>query len=954
MKTLLLVDGSSYLYRAFHAMPDLRNSHNEPTGAIQGVLNMLRRLHKDYPSDYSACVFDAKGKTFRDDIYAEYKANRASMPDDLRPQIEPLQEAIKALGWPLIVEDDVEADDVIGALAKQAEREGVRVIISTGDKDISQLVNEHVTVVNTMRDAFRRVDEVLDIAGVTAKFGIPPSLMIDYLVLIGDTSDNVPGVEKVGPKTAVKWLTQYGSLDNIVANADKITGVVGENLRKALPWLPTARELITIRCDVGIQENLSDLSPQAIDKPKLAELFDRFEFKSWRRELDNMSTDNPSSTVRGELVEPHNNPSASSGRAADLFDSPRNDSTVILSEVKRLDIATAINYTPVTTRNFETILSNAQLDIWLAKLQVASLICVDTETTSLDPMTAKIVGLSFSVEAGSAAYLPLTHDYFDAPEQLNFAESLAKIKPILENEVIKKVGQNLKYDQHVLKNHNIDLRGIAHDTMLQSYVFESHKTHGMDALSERHLGITPISFEQVAGKGAKAVSFNQVTVEVAAEYAAEDADITLQLHAAMHPIIESDAKLNFIYSQIEMPSSACLFTIERNGVLIDSAMLHAQSNEIGLKLIALENQAYELAGQPFNLASPKQLQEILFDKLGIKPTKKTPSGAPSTDEDVLQELALDHPLPKVLLEYRGLAKLKSTYTDKLPRMINAATGRVHTSYNQAVAITGRLASSDPNLQNIPVRSAEGRRIREAFIAPKGSHIVSADYSQIELRIMAHLSQDAGMLAAFANNEDIHRHTAAEVFGVEREAVDSEQRRYAKVINFGLIYGMSAFGLAQNLNIDRKAAANYIERYFARYPGVRQYMDNTRAIAKQQGYVETYFGRRLWVPEINSANVQRRNGAERAAINAPMQGTAADLIKLAMIAVANWLATEKLNGEALKTKLIMQVHDELVLEVPDNEVELVKKTLPVLMQNVAKLSVPLLAEVGVGSNWESAH
>ena len=937
MKTLLLVDGSSYLYRAFHAMPDLRNSKNEPTGAIQGVLNMLRRLHKDYPSDYSACVFDAKGKTFRDDIYAEYKANRASMPDDLRLQIEPLHEAIKALGWPLIVEDGVEADDVIGALAKQAEREGIRTIISTGDKDISQLVNDKITVVNTMRDAFRRTDDVLDIAGVTAKFGVPPSLMIDYLVLIGDTSDNVPGVEKVGPKTAVKWLTQYGNLENIVANADNITGVVGENLRKALPWLPTARELITIRCDVGIQENLTDLAPQAIDKPKLAELFDRFEFKSWRRELDNMpdGVQNSAQTTE-KTVSPS------------LFDSPIHNSPTISSEAKRAE-ASQINYTPSTSRNFETILTSAQLDIWLAKLQAANLICVDTETTSLDPMTARIVGLSFSVEAGSAAYLPLTHDYFDAPEQLNLAESLAMIKPILENESIKKVGQNLKYDQHVLKNHHIDLRGIAHDTMLQSYVFESHKTHGMDALAERHLGITPISFEQVAGKGAKAVSFNQVTVEVAAEYAAEDADITLQLHEAMYPIIENDEKLNFIYSQIEMPSSACLFTIERNGVLIDSQMLNSQSNEIGLKLIALENQAYELAGQPFNLGSPKQLQEILFDKLGIKPTKKTPSGAPSTDEDVLQELALDHPLPKVLLEYRGLAKLKSTYTDKLPRMINAATGRVHTSYNQAVAITGRLASSDPNLQNIPVRSLEGRRIREAFIAPKGSHIVSADYSQIELRIMAHLSQDAGMLQAFANNEDIHRATAAEVFGVEKEAVDSEQRRYAKVINFGLIYGMSAFGLAQNLNIDRKAAASYIERYFARYPGVRQYMDNTRAIAKQQGYVETYFGRRLWVPEINSANAQRRAGAERAAINAPMQGTAADLIKLAMIAVDKWLRDEK-----LQSKLIMQVHDELVLEVPDNELELVKLTLPKLMQNVAKLSVPLLAEVGVGSNWESAH
>ena len=928
MKTLLLVDGSSYLYRAFHAMPDLRNSQNEPTGAIQGVLNMLRRLHKDYPSDYSACVFDAKGKTFRDDIYAEYKANRASMPDDLRLQIEPLHEAIKAMGWPLIVESGVEADDVIGALAKQAEREGIRTIISTGDKDISQLVNEHITVVNTMRDAFRRTDDVLDIAGVENKFGIPPSLMVDYLVLIGDTSDNVPGVEKVGPKTAVKWLKEYGSLDNIVANADKITGKVGENLRAALGWLPTARELITIRCDVGIQENLSDLSPQAIDKTKLAELFDRFEFKSWRRELENMQDNAPVPT---------------SANATAKFPSSQ------IQPTQTADMFAVTQFTANTNRNFETILTNEQLDTWLAKLQTAKLMCFDTETTSLDPMTTKIVGMSFSTEAGSAAYLPLKHDYFDAPEQLNFAETLAKVKPILENAAIKKVGQNFKYDQHVLANHGIALNGIAHDTMLESYVFESHKTHGMDALAERHLGIQTISFEEVAGKGAKQVTFNQVTVEAASEYAAEDADITLQLHQAMYPQISTDAKLDFIYSQIEMPSSQILFTIERNGVLIDRDMLNIQSNEIGAKLVALENQAYELAGQPFNLASPKQLQEILFDKLGIKPTKKTPSGAPSTDEDVLQELALDHPLPKVLLEYRGLAKLKSTYTDKLPKMINAQTGRVHTSYNQAVAITGRLASSDPNLQNIPVRSAEGRRIREAFIAPKGSHIVSADYSQIELRIMAHLSKDEGMLAAFANNEDIHRATAAEIFGVERENVDSEQRRYAKVINFGLIYGMSAFGLAQNLNIERGAAASYIERYFARYPGVREYMQNTREIAKQKGYVETYFGRRLWVPEINSPNGTRRAGAERAAINAPMQGTAADLIKLAMIAVDKWLRDEK-----LQTKLIMQVHDELVLEVPDNELELVKQRLPELMQNVAKLDVPLLAEVGVGSNWESAH
>ncbi|MFM2434906.1 MAG: hypothetical protein RL063_886 [Pseudomonadota bacterium] len=928
MKTLLLVDGSSYLYRAFHAMPDLRNSHNEPTGAIQGVLNMLRRLHKDYPSDYSACIFDAKGKTFRDDIYAEYKANRASMPDDLRAQVAPLHEAIKAMGWPLIMESGVEADDVIGALAKQAEREGVRVIISTGDKDIAQLVNENVTLVNTMPNAFRRGDEVLDIAGVENKFGLPPSLIVDYLVLIGDTSDNVPGVEKVGPKTAVKWLKQYGSLDNIVANADDISGVVGENLRKALPWIPTARQLITIRCDVGIQEQLSDLSPQAMDKTKLAELFDRFEFRSWRKELDNLSNGAP------HVSTPTSKPLVSAST---------------ISQTQTTDMFAVTQHEANTTRNYETILNEAQLDYWLAKLETAPLICVDTETTSLDPMSAKLVGLSFSVAAGCAAYLPLKHDYFDAPDQLDFSTSLNKIKPILENPLIKKIGQNLKYDQHVLANHGISLQGIAHDTLLQSYVLESHKTHGMDDLAERHLGLKTISFEDVAGKGAKQVTFNQVTVEVASEYASEDADITLQLHQALHPQIAADAKLDFIYSQIEMPSSNALFTIERNGVLIDRDMLNIQSNEIGMKLIALENQAYELAGQPFNLASPKQLQEILFGKLGIKPLKKTPSGTPSTDEDVLQELALDYPLPKVLLEYRGLAKLKSTYTDKLPRMINPHTGRVHTRYNQAVAITGRLASSDPNLQNIPVRSAEGRRIREAFIAPAGFVIISADYSQIELRIMAHLSQDEGLLKAFAAGEDIHRATAAEIFGVEHESVDNEQRRYAKVINFGLIYGMSAFGLAQNLNIERSAAQSYIERYFARYPGVREYMNNTRDAAKSKGYVETYFGRRLWVPEINSSNGLRRAGAERAAINAPMQGTAADLIKLAMIAVANWIKAEN-----LQSKLIMQVHDELVLEVPESELELVKITLPQLMQHVAKLDVPLLAEVGVGKNWEAAH
>lgn len=922
MKTLLLVDGSSYLYRAFHAMPDLRNRQNEPTGAIQGVLNMLRRLHKDYPADYSACVFDAKGKTFRDDIYPEYKANRAAMPDDLRVQIEPLHEAIKAMGWPLIMEEGVEADDVIGALAKQAEREGIKVIISTGDKDISQLVNAHVTVVNTMRDAFRKTDEVLDVAGVENKFGIPPELMVDYLILIGDTSDNVPGVEKVGPKTAVKWLKQYGSLDNIVAHADEITGVVGENLRKALPWLPTARELITIRCDVGIREHLADLAPQPPDKEKLKALFERLDFKTWRRELEQ--------PANAEQTPAKPNASAESAP-------PQRAPTDLFAAAA------------TQKRSYDTILTTTALDAWLTKLQSADLICFDTETTSLDPMTAQLVGMSFSIISGEAAYLPLKHDYAGAPEQLDFETSLQKIRPLLENDQLKKVGQNLKYDQHVLANHGIALRGIAHDTLLQSYVLESHRSHGMDDLAMRHLGVQTITYEEVAGKGAKQVGFSQVALEVASEYAAEDADITLQLHEALYPQIREDAKLEYIYRNIEMPVSSILFTIERNGVLIDSKMLNQQSHELGQKLMALEQQAHELAGQPFNLGSPKQLQEILFGKLGIKPLKKTPSGAPSTDEDVLQELALDYPLPKVILEYRGLAKLKSTYTDKLPKMINPATGRVHTSYSQAVAVTGRLASQDPNLQNIPVRTAEGRRIREAFIAPPEHVIVSADYSQIELRIMAYLSRDEGLLNAFAAGEDIHRATAAEIFGVDRNDVSSEQRRYAKVINFGLIYGMSAFGLAQNLNIERSAAASYIERYFARYPGVRDYMDNTRALAKAQGYVETYFGRRLWVPEINSPNGMRRAGAERAAINAPMQGTAADLIKLAMIAVQQWLDHEKLH-----TRLIMQVHDELVLEVPEAELALVKEKLPKLMESVASLEVPLLAEVGVGTNWESAH
>ncbi|MFL9711158.1 DNA polymerase I [Methylobacillus sp. Pita1] len=906
MKTLLLVDGSSYLYRAFHALPDLRNKAGEPTGAMYGVLNMLRRLHKDYPADYSACVFDAKGKTFRDDIYPEYKAHRPPMPDDLSRQIEPLHEAIKAMGWPLLMIDGVEADDVIGCLARQAEEQGMQVVISTGDKDMAQLVTPHIKLVNTM------TNEVLDEAGVEAKFGIPPALIIDYLTLIGDSVDNVPGVEKVGPKTAVKWLSQHGSLDKLIANAAEIGGVVGDNLRKALDWLPTGRELITIRCKLDLPQMVTDLVTQPSDNAKLAELYERFEFKTWRRELEAGGNE-------GAAVKP-------------------------LAPIGDLFSAAA-----VPDRQFETILDQASLDKWLLLLKSAPLVTFDTETTSLDAMQAKLVGMSFSVEAGKAAYVPLAHDYTGAPQQLDFAAVLQQVKPLLEDASLPKLGQNLKYDKHVLANHSIQLNGIAHDTLLQSYVLESHRTHGMDDLAMRHLGVQTITYEQIAGKGAKQVPFSQIGIDTASEYAAEDADITLQLHQVLYPQIETDDKLEFVYRQIEMPLLDILYTIERNGVLIDQAMLQAQSHELGQKLIELEQQAYDIAGQPFNLGSPKQLQEILFGKLGIKPLKKTPSGAPSTDEDVLQELALDYPLPKVLLEYRGLAKLKSTYTDKLPRMINPATGRVHTSYSQAVAITGRLASSDPNLQNIPVRTAEGRRIREAFIAPPGSRIISADYSQIELRIMAHLSQDEGLLSAFAKGEDIHRATAAEIFGVQRDEVSSEQRRYAKVINFGLIYGMSAFGLAQNLNIERGAAQSYIDRYFARYPGVREYMQNTRMVAKEQGYVETFFGRRLWVPEINSPNGMRRAGAERAAINAPMQGTAADLIKLAMIAVDGWLRTQK-----LQSKIIMQVHDELVLEVPDAELELVQQALPKLMQDVAKLDVPLLAEVGVGSNWEAAH
>ena len=903
MKTLLLVDGSSYLYRAFHAIRDLSNSRGEPTNAIYGVLNMLRRLHKDYPAEYSACVFDAKGKTFRDDLYPQYKANRPAMPDDLASQIAPLKEAIVAMGWPLIEVSGVEADDVIGTLARQAEQAGMRVVISTGDKDITQLVTQQVTLVNTMSN------EKLDIAGVEQKFGVLPERIIDYLTLIGDTVDNVPGVPKVGPKTAVKWLTQYGTLDNIVKNAPDIGGAVGENLRQSLDWLPQARQLLTIKCDVELPLRIDELAPQPQDVATLSTLFERFEFKTWRRELDGGGADAP-------------------------------------TEITPAAVSPAPAAVP---RHYETVLTEAALDEWINRIEAAELTAVDTETTSLDPLTAELVGISLAVEPGYAAYIPVGHVYAGAPDQLSRQRVLEKLRPWLESERHAKLGQHIKYDTHIFANCGIALRGIVHDTLLESYVLESHQRHDMDSMAQRILSIKTISYDEVTGTGAKRIGFEQVAIEQAGEYAAEDADITLQLHRALYPRIAGDDKLKHIYADIELPVMAVLYTMERNGVLLDQKLLSELSAEFGTNMIAIEARAHAEAGQPFNLSSPKQIQEVLFDKKGLKPVKKTPTGAPSTDEESLAELALDHPLPQLILDYRGLAKLKSTYTDKLPGMVNRDTGRVHTHYGQATAVTGRLASSDPNLQNIPIRTAEGRRIREAFIAAPGSHIVSADYSQIELRIMAHISRDESLLRAFAAGEDIHRATAAEIFGVDVKAVDNEQRRYAKVINFGLIYGMSAFGLARQLNLERAAAQQYMDRYFQRYPGVAEYMRVTREQAHQQGYVETVFGRRLWLPEIRSSNGNRRQGAERAAINAPMQGTAADLIKLATIAVQKWLTEQQ-----MKSLLIMQVHDELVLEVPDAELERVKAEVTRMMTGVAELAVPLLVEVGVGPNWDKAH
>ncbi|MEN3111108.1 DNA polymerase I [Uliginosibacterium paludis] len=926
MSRLLLVDGSSYLFRAFHALPDLRNKAGEPTGALRGVLSMLLPLRTSVGATHAVCVFDAKGKTFRNDWYPEYKATRKPTPEDLIPQIEPIQTCTRALGWPVIVEPGVEADDVIGTLTRQAVERGFEVIISTGDKDMAQLVQPGVTLMNTM------TGETLDIEGVREKFGVPPERIVDYLTLMGDAVDNVPGVEKCGPKTAVKWLSEYGSLDNIIAHADSIKGVVGDNLRKALDFIPMGRKLVTIVTDVPLNETLDELTWREPDTATLIEHYTRWEFRSWLRALQAEAAPLPASGEQGGL----------------FAEAARSASVSAVAAVTH-EQAEAVERSAAHREAYECILTRDALDKWIAKISAASLTAFDTETDSLDPMLAQIVGMSFCVTPGEAAYLPLAHRGPGVAEQLPLAEVLAALKPWLEDASRPKLGQNLKYDMHVLANQGITLRGVAEDTLLESAAWESDKNHDLDGLAKRYTDLATLSYADVCGKGAKAISFADVPLEQATAYGAEDADVTLRVHQQLAPKIAAEPGLTRVYREIELPVQEVLWAMERQGVLIDAGLLAQQSDELGRKMLEIEQQAYEAAGQPFNLNSPKQLGEILFERQKLPIKKKTATGAPSTDEEVLAELALDYPLPRLLLEYRGMAKLKNTYTDKLPRMVNPATGRVHTSFSQTGAITGRLASSEPNLQNIPVRTQEGRRIRQAFVAPSGWHIVSADYSQIELRIMAHLSSDERLLEAFAQGEDVHRATAAEVFGVSSAEVSSEQRRYAKTINFGLIYGMSAHGLARSLEIERSAAQSWIDCYFARYPGVARYMEETRANARAQGYVETVFGRRLILPELKSSNAGRRQGAERAAINAPMQGTAADLVKLAMRSVYDWLIRD-----GLQSKLLLQVHDELILEVPESELALVREKLPKLMAGVAELKVPLLAEVGVGANWDEAH
>ncbi len=897
-KLLVLVDGSSFLFRAYHAVPPLTNSLGEPTNAIYGVANMLRKLIADHKTDYFTIVFDAPGKTFRHDLYDQYKANRPPMPDDLRVQIEPLHNLIRTMGLPLIMEPGVEADDVLGALAQQAAKEGFKVIISTGDKDMAQLVTEQITLENTMSNT------TMDINGVFEKFGVKPEQIIDYLALMGDTVDNIPGVAKVGPKTAAKWLNQYQTLENLVDNAEQIKGKVGENLRSSLEQLPLSKELTTIKCNLDLPYTINDLKCQAEDKAELKHQLEYLGFSAWLRQLNTTQTEEPK-------VE---------------------ESTVKIN------------------KEYETILTEDHFNRWLKQLNQADLFAFDTETTSLNYMDAEIVGVSFAIEAGKAAYVPLAHDYPGAPTQLNRNKILNALKPLLENPEKYKLGQNLKYDTHVLANYAIELQGIQHDTMLESYVFNSTATkHNMDDLAKKYLGLETIHYEEIAGKGVKQILFSEIPLEQASPYAAEDADITLRLHQTLSEKLNNYESLQKLYENIEVPLINVLSRIERNGVLIDTAMLTQQSLELSSHISGLELHAHDLAGKIFNLGSPKQIQEILYDEQKLPVLKKTPKGQPSTAESVLQELAIDYPLPKLILEYRGLSKLKSTYTDKLPQQINSKTGRVHTSYHQAVVATGRLSSSDPNLQNIPIRSAEGRKIRQAFIAPEGYKLIAADYSQIELRIMAHLSADPGLLSAFSKGIDIHSATAAEVFDVAIDQVTTDLRRSAKAINFGLIYGMSAFGLAQQLGLSRSQAQSYIDLYFQRYPGVKQYMESIRELAKQQGYVETIFGRRLYLPEIKSRNAARRQYAERTAINAPMQGTAADIIKIAMINTQQWLINTHSNN-----KMIMQVHDELVFEVVEKQVAEFSDAIREIMCTAAQLKVPLIVDIGVGNNWDEAH
>lgn len=902
---VVLVDGSSYLFRAYHALPPLTTSKNHPTGAIKGVISMLRRLEQDFPGSKVVVVFDAKGKTFRHDIYEEYKANRPPMPEDLAVQIEPIHEIVRAMGLPLLIVPGVEADDVIGTLAYEATSKGIDVVVSTGDKDMAQLVSDHVTLINTMTET------AMDREGVVEKFGVTPEQIIDYLALVGDKVDNIPGVNKCGPKTAVKWLQTYNDLDNLIEHADEIKGKIGEYLREATGTLPLSRELATIRLDVDLDFGLEDLQEREQNDNSLLELFKEYEFRSWIAELEN--TEGSASDQRERSTEQES--------------------------AKPLE------------KQYSVITEQGELDTWLQRLKAADQFAFDTETTSLRYMDAEIVGVSFAIEPGEAAYVPLGHDYMGAPDQLDRDDVLAQLKPLLESPDVNKIGQNLKYDKNVLANHGIHLEGISDDTMVESYVLNSVATrHDMDSLAREYLGEQTITYESIAGKGAKQLTFNQIDLEKAGPYAAEDADITLRLHQALSPKLKETGKLESVYRDIDLPLVPVLSRMEQRGTLISASTLRQHSQELAERMAELEKEAHEVAGESFNLGSTKQLQAILYDKFGLRVIKKTPKGAPSTAEPVLQELAHEHELPRLIVEHRSLSKLKSTYTDTLPELIHHRTGRVHTSYHQAVTATGRLSSSEPNLQNIPIRTPEGRRIRQAFIAPEGYKLLAADYSQIELRIMAHLSGDKGLLRAFEHGEDIHKATAAEVFGVSLIEVSSDQRRSAKAINFGLIYGMSAFGLARQLEVDRKTAQEYIDRYFERYPGVLKYMDNIRKQAHDDGYVETLFGRRLYLPEINARNKQLQQAAERTAINAPMQGTAADIIKRAMIDVDQWLRSEHADDACMT----MQVHDELIIEVREEALETVRKGLVQRMSAAAKLNVPLLVEAGTGDNWDQAH